>query len=187
MLAETLAARRTQPGSTSPAMDWPAPASGEAGRAGAALTVIGRRRGPCLSRPFRHRRGRPHPHRRAGCQIAPTPADPGELARRRGGDVIRHGRAAPRQRQLLPARPRLPGRRSGALAAETALGPHRDLALAAATNHPPLPVHRLPRVAILATGDGSFTARHARRFARSSPPTRSSRRRCMAADRRRRA
>src|ERR1700752_4031295 len=29
----------------------------------------------------------------------------------------------------------------------------RDLALAAAMNHPPLPVHRMPKVAVLATGD----------------------------------
>lgn len=149
VLAEDLAARRTQPPFAASAMDGYAVRGTDAG-AGSVLTVIGEAAaGRGLSRPVgpgeaaRIFTGAPLPEgadtvviqedtTRDGDRVTLTAATaPGRNVRPAGLDFA-EGRV------LLPA-----GRRLDA----------RALGLAAAMNHGALPVRRAPRVAVLATGD----------------------------------
>ncbi|MDQ0469297.1 molybdopterin molybdotransferase MoeA [Labrys wisconsinensis] len=149
VLAETLVARRTQPGFDASAMDGYALRAAEAAE-GAALTVIGE---SAAGHAFSGRFATGEAVRIFTGAPVPDGADAVLIQEnaRREGDVIRVT-VAPRPGQNI--RRRGLDFRDGdpALAAGKRLGP-RDLALAAATNHPALPVHRRPRVAILATGD----------------------------------
>ena len=149
-LASEVVSRRSQPPFANSAMDGYALRAADAVRASARLTVVGE---SAAGRPFVGRlrpgeaarifTGAPLPEgadavamqesaRREGATvILDAPVAPGDHVRARGGDfdvselVLRAGRR-------LTA---------------------RDLALAAAANHPTLAVRRRPRVAILASGD----------------------------------
>jgi molybdopterin molybdotransferase len=149
-LARDVAARRIQPPFASSAMDGYALRAADAAAAQARLTVVGE---AAAGRPFAGRlkvgetvrifTGAPLPEgadsvamqelaQRDGDVVTfAAPVAPGDHVRRRGCDFV-EGEI------LLPA-----GRRLTA----------RDVALAAAADHPTLAVRRRPRVAILSSGD----------------------------------
>ncbi len=150
VLARDLAALRTQPPQAMSAMDGYAVRAADAGQAGARLKVIGE---IAAGRPFDRVVGPGEAARIFTGGVVPDGADaviiqedtavegdgiviteatsPGRHIRRAGVD-FRQGDV------LLRAGSRLTD---------------RDLSLAAAMNYPRLPVHRQPKVALLATGD----------------------------------
>src|SRR5712675_1007783 len=150
VLAADVAALRTQPPAAVSAMDGYAVRSADVARAPARLRLIGE---VAAGHPF------------------DSPVGPGEAARIFTGGVLppgadtvvvqeitaREGDAVVVQKTTAPGRHIRPQgldfkagdtllRRGHRLTA-------RDLALAAAMNHPVVPVHRRPKVAVLATGD----------------------------------
>lgn len=150
VLARDLAALRTQPPQAMSAMDGYAVRAADAGQAGARLKVIGE---IAAGRPFDRVVG------------------PGEAARIFTGGVVPDGAdaviiqedTAVEGNDIVITEATSPGRhirRAGVdfrqgdvlLRAGSRLT-DRDLSLAAAMNYPRLPVHRRPKVALLATGD----------------------------------
>ena len=150
VLARDLAALRTQPPQAMSAMDGYAVRAADAGQAGARLKVIGE---IAAGRPFDRVVG------------------PGEAARIFTGGVVPDGAdaviiqedTAVEGNDIVITEATSPGRhirRAGVdfrqgdvlLRAGSRLT-DRDLSLAAAMNYPRLPVHRQPKVALLATGD----------------------------------
>jgi molybdopterin molybdotransferase len=150
VLARDLASLRTQPPQAMSAMDGYAVRAADAGQAGARLKVIGE---IAAGRPFDQVVG------------------PGEAARIFTGGVVPDGADAVIIQEdtavegdgLVITEAATPGRhirRAGVdfrqgdvlLKAGSRLT-DRDLSLAAAMNYPRLPVHRRPKVALLATGD----------------------------------
>jgi len=150
VLAADLVARRTQPPAAVSAMDGYAVRGADAATIPARLTVIGE---VAAGHPFDRPLGAGEAARIFTGGVLPPGADTvvvQEITAREGDTVIvekpaQHGRHVRREGldfhvgDLLLAR----GTRLTA----------RDLALAAAMNHPSVPVHRRPRVAVLATGD----------------------------------
>ena len=95
-------------------------------------------------------RGGAHLHRRRRAGGRRHRRDPGEHhARRR----YRHRRLRRRARASMSAPRASISRRARCSCARASRLTDRDLALAAAMNHATLPVHRRPKVAVLATGD----------------------------------
>ncbi|MDE2062566.1 MAG: molybdopterin molybdotransferase MoeA [Bradyrhizobium sp.] len=150
VLARDLAALRTQPPQAMSAMDGYAVRAADAGQAGARLKMIGE---IAAGRPFDRVVG------------------PGEAARIFTGGVVPDGAdaviiqedTAVEGNDIVITEATSPGRhirRAGVdfrqgdvlLRAGSRLT-DRDLSLAAAMNYPRLPVHRRPKVALLATGD----------------------------------
>jgi molybdopterin molybdotransferase len=149
VLGEAILARRTQPGFDASAMDGYALRASEAGK-GARLSVVGE---AAAGRAFVGAIGTGEAVRIFTGAPVPAGADAvliQENARREGTAVIVEAPLSPGQ-NIRPAG--LDFRKGDTmLGAGMVLGA-RDLALAAAANHPDLPVRRRPRVALLATGD----------------------------------
>jgi molybdopterin molybdotransferase len=154
VLASDIAALRTQPPADVSAMDGYAVRAGDVAVAPARLKLIGE---VAAGRPFDGTVGRGEAARIFTGGVMPDGADTVVIQERteRDGDVVvvtAPGRPQAHVRVkgldfktgdvLLPQGRRLTG---------------RDVALAAAMNHPTLPVHRRPSIAILATGDELVT------------------------------
>ncbi|MGA2493755.1 MAG: gephyrin-like molybdotransferase Glp [Roseiarcus sp.] len=149
-LASDVVSRRIQPPSANSAMDGYALRAADAARAPARLTVVGE---SAAGRPFDGRLGPGEATRIFTGAPLPEGADAvamQENARREGATVILIAPVA------LGDHVRAPGGDFDAgeivLRAGRRLSA-RDVALAAAADHPTLVVHRRPRVAILASGD----------------------------------
>ena len=150
VLARDLTALRTQPPQAMSAMDGYAVRSADAAHAGARLTVIGE---IAAGRPFDRVVGPGEAVRIFTGGVIPGGADAviiqeDTLA---DGGGISITEAAVLGRHIRPAgvdfRQGDPLLKAGSRLAD------RDLSLAAAMNYPRLPVHRQPKVALLATGD----------------------------------
>ena len=150
VLADDLAALRTQPPADVSAMDGYAVRAADVGKVPASLALIGE---VAAGRPFAGTVGageaariftggvmpsgadtvviQEHTRRLDGRVLVEKPTENGRNVRRRGLDFA-EGAPLLRRGQRLSA---------------------RDVALAAAMNHSLLPVHRRPKVAVLATGD----------------------------------
>ncbi len=148
-LSQDLPARRSQPPEPMSAMDGYAVRAGDAA-CGAQLRVIGE---VAAGRPFDQTIGAGQAARIFTGGVVPAGADAVVIQEdtTRDGDVVTITEAAIAGRHI---------RVKGVDFAEGAVllkaGRRlvdRDLSLAAAMNHPSLPVHRRPRVALLATGD----------------------------------
>jgi molybdopterin molybdotransferase len=150
VLASDLAALRTQPPADLSAMDGYAVRAADIATVPACLKVVGE---VAAGRPFEREIRSGEAARIFTGGVVPRGADTvviQEVAKR-DGDTVLIARPEPSGRNI---------RRAGldftageiALAAGRRLG-SRQLALAAAMNHAGVPVHRRPRVAILATGD----------------------------------
>lgn len=149
VLAAAITALRTQPGFNASAMDGYAVRAEDATE-GAGLDLIGE---SAAGHGYAGRVG----HRQAVRIFTGAPVPDGadavviqENTRREGDRVIVETAAKPGQHIRARGLDFAEGRE--ALTPGTVIGP-RDIALAAAMNHPNLPVHRRPKVAILATGD----------------------------------
>jgi molybdopterin molybdotransferase len=150
VLARDIAALRTQPPQAMSAMDGYAVRSADAPAAGTRLKVIGE---VAAGRPFDRTLGAGEAARIFTGGVIPegadavviqedTVADGGHVTITEAARPGRHIRSAGidfREGEVLLSR----GSRLS----------DRDLSLAAGMNHPELPVHRRPRVALLATGD----------------------------------
>jgi molybdopterin molybdotransferase len=150
VLARDVAAKRTQPPQAMSAMDGYAVRSADAAKVDAQLTVIGQ---VAAGRPFEGHVGAGEAVRIFTGGVIPDGADAVVIQEDTvaDGSRITIKEAAIVGRHIRPAGVDF---REGAvlLKAGTRLT-ERDLALAAAMNHPGLPVRRRPKVAILATGD----------------------------------
>ncbi len=149
-LASDVVSRRIQPPSANSAMDGYALRAADAARAPARLTVVGE---SAAGRPFGGRLGPGEAARIFTGAPLPEGADAvtmQETVRREGATVILDAPVA------LGDHVRAPGGDFDAGEIVLRAGRHlsaRDVALAAAADHPTLVVHRRPRVAILASGD----------------------------------
>ena len=136
VLAEDVAARRTQPPFAVSAMDGYAVRAADVPRVPARLTLVGagRRRAGSYDGTRQARRGRAHLHRRAGARRAPTAIVIQEDTER-DGDIVTV-REAPRAGPLCaPGRARFPRRRYRPCAPGRR-SPRAMSALAAAMNRP---------------------------------------------------
>jgi len=150
VLAADVVARRTQPPGSVSAMDGYAVNGADVERAPARLKVIGE---VAAGRPFERVLARGEAARIFTGGVLPAGADTVAIQEvtAREGDMVTVSVATPRGRNV-----RLEGldfRAGDVLLAKGRQLTSRDLALAAAMNHPTLNVHRRPRVAVLATGD----------------------------------
>jgi molybdopterin molybdotransferase len=150
VLAADLTALRTQPPADVSAMDGYAVRAADVAQAPARLRVIGE---VAAGRPFDGTIGPGEAARIFTGGVLPTGADTVVIQER----TTRDGAC------LTVSAPAAPGRNVRARGLDFAEGAvllpagrqlsDRDLALAAAMNHPTVPVRRVPRVALLATGD----------------------------------
>jgi molybdopterin molybdotransferase len=150
VLARDLAALRTQPPQAMSAMDGYAVRSADASKVGARLKVIGE---VAAGRPCETAVKSGEAVRIFTGGVMPEGADAVVIQEDtvREGEFVSITEAAQLGRHIRPAGIDF---RSGEVL--LARGTHltdRDLSLAAAMNYPKLPVHRRPRVALLATGD----------------------------------
>jgi molybdopterin molybdotransferase len=150
ILARDVAALRTQPPQAMSAMDGYAVRSADAMQVGARLTVTGE---VAAGRPFQRAVGAGEAIRIFTGGVIPDGADAVIIQE----DTIVDGAEISITEAARPGRHiRLAGidfREGDVLLTAGSRLNDRDLALAAAMNHPALPVRRRPRVAILATGD----------------------------------
>jgi molybdopterin molybdotransferase len=150
ILARDVAALRTQPPQAMSAMDGYAVRSADAARAGARLKVTGE---VAAGRPFQRTVGAGEAIRIFTGGVIPDGADAVIIQE----DTIVDGAEISITEAARPGRHiRVAGidfREGDVLLTAGSRLNDRDLALAAAMNHPALPVRRRPRVAILATGD----------------------------------
>ncbi|MBR0839635.1 molybdopterin molybdotransferase MoeA [Bradyrhizobium liaoningense] len=150
VLARDVAARRTQPPEAMSAMDGYAVRAGDAAKIDSELTLIGE---VAAGRPFVGTVGAGEAVRIFTGGVVPDGADAVVIQE----DTVADGKritikeAAIAGRHIRPAGVDF-SEGDVLLRARTRLT-ERDLALAAGMNHPRLPVHRRPKVAILATGD----------------------------------
>nr|WP_157334416.1 gephyrin-like molybdotransferase Glp [Bradyrhizobium cajani] len=150
VLARDVAARRTQPPAAMSAMDGYAVRAGDAAKIDSELTLIGE---VAAGRPFAGTVGAGEAVRIFTGGVVPDGADAVVIQE----DTVADGKritikeAAIAGRHIRPAGVDF-SEGDVLLRARTRLT-ERDLALAAGMNHPRLPVHRRPMVAILATGD----------------------------------
>jgi molybdopterin molybdotransferase len=150
VLAQDLAARRTQPPQDVSAMDGYAVRAADVATAPAHLHVIGE---VAAGRPFAGAVGPGEAARIFTGGLLPDGANTvviQELAEREG-DMIVVTRVAPRGKNVRGAGLDFSTGDVRLLKGRRLTG--RDVALAAAMNHATLPVHRRPKVAIVATGD----------------------------------
>jgi molybdopterin molybdotransferase len=150
ILARDLAALRTQPPQAMSAMDGYAVRAADATRAGARLKVIGE---IAAGRPFGHAVGSGEAARIFTGGVIPDGADAVIIQEDTlvEGDHIAITEAAFTGRHIRPAG--VDFRQGDVLLTKGCRLSDRDLSLAAAMNYPRLPVHRQPKVALLATGD----------------------------------
>lgn len=150
VLAEDLAARRTQPPEDVSAMDGYAARAADVAKVPATLKVIGE---VAAGRPFA---GAITPGTAARIftgGVVPQGADTIVIQENvtREGDTISVAVPAPVNKHIRRAG--LDFKKGDVLLTKGRLLTGRDLSLAASMNHDTLPVHEAPRVAILATGD----------------------------------
>ncbi|MDP3690323.1 gephyrin-like molybdotransferase Glp, partial [Bradyrhizobium sp.] len=150
VLARDVAALRTQPPQAMSAMDGYAVRSADAGHAAARLRVIGE---VAAGRPFDKSVGPGEAVRIFTGGVIPDGADAviiqEDTVAEDGGITITE--AARPGRHIRPAG--IDFRKGDLLLARGTRLTDRDLSLAAGMNYPELPVHRRPKVAMLATGD----------------------------------
>jgi molybdopterin molybdotransferase len=150
VLADDLAARRTQPPAAVSAMDGYAVRAQDVAAAPARLRVVGE---VAAGHPFEHALEHGEAARIFTGGVLPPGADTvviQEIATCEGDAVI-FNTPTPAGRNIRAAG--LDFRAGDVLLAKHRRLSARDLALAAAMNHPDVPVHRRPKVALLATGD----------------------------------
>jgi len=150
VLAENLAARRTQPPQDVSAMDGYAVRAADVASAPAHLRVIGE---VAAGRPFAGAVGAGEAARIFTGGVLPAGANTvviQELAEREG-DMIVVAKPAPRGKNVRGAGLDFSTGDVRLMQGRRLTG--RDVALAAAMNHAVVPVHRRPKVAIVATGD----------------------------------
>src|SRR5882757_2754348 len=150
VLAADLAALRTQPPAAVSAMDGYAVRSADVARAPARLRLIGE---VAAGHPFDSPVGPGEAARIFTGGVLPPGADTvvvQEITAREGDAVVVQKTSAP-GRHIRPQG--LDFKAGEALLRRGHRLTARDLALAAAMNHPVVPVHRRPKVAVLATGD----------------------------------
>ncbi len=150
VLASDLVALRTQPPADVSAMDGYAVRAGDVATAPVHLTVVGE---VAAGRPFDREIGPGEAARIFTGGVMPRGTDTVVIQEitTREGDVVAIKRAESRGRYVRPE-----GFDFTAGAALLAAGrplTARDIALAGAMNHATVPVHRRPRMAVLATGD----------------------------------
>lgn len=150
VLARDVAALRTQPPSAMSAMDGYAVRAADVTTVPARLTVIGE---VAAGRPFARAVGSGEAARIFTGGVVPAGADAVVIQEdtTREGDAVIITEPARLGRHIRPAgvdfsEGEMLLRRGRRLT-------DRDIALAASMNHPALPVHRAPRIALLATGD----------------------------------
>lgn len=150
VLAEDLVALRTQPPFDAAAMDGWAVRAADAPDAGARLSIIGE---AAAGRGFAGRVGPSEAVRIFTGAPMPEGADTVVMQEhaRRDGDTLVLDEAAAAGRHLRPAGVDFREGEIG-LEAGTRLG-YTNLGLIAAMNHAEVPVHRRPRIGVLATGD----------------------------------
>src|SRR5262245_23430951 len=150
VLAEDLMALRTQPPADVSAMDGYAVRAADVKTAPARLRLIGE---VAAGHPFDGTVGSGDAARIFTGGVVPAGADTIVIQEntKREGDVVivTHGTGSGRHIRKAG----LDFARSAVLLGQGHRLTDRDLALAAAMNHPTVPVHRQPRVAVLATGD----------------------------------
>lgn len=148
-LARDIAALRTQPPAAMSAMDGYAVRASDA-VLGARLTVIGE---VAAGRPFDQNIGAGQAARIFTGGVVPDGADAVVIQEdaTRDGDIVIVNEAIAPGKNIRPAG--IDFREGDVLLPRGSLLSDRALALAAGMNHPHLPVHRRPKVAILATGD----------------------------------
>jgi molybdopterin molybdotransferase len=150
VLAEDLAALRTQPPADVSAMDGYAVHAEDVARAPASLKVIGE---VPAGRPFDGTVGIGEAARIFTGGVLPGGADTVVIQEHtsRAGDSVVVAKPTPKGRNVRPKG--LDFAAGAVLLRRGCRLSDRDLALAAAMNHPAVPVHRRPKVAVLATGD----------------------------------
>ena len=150
VLAHDLAALRTQPPQAMSAMDGYAVRATDAGDLTARLKVIGE---VAAGRPFDKMVGAGEAVRIFTGGVIPEGADAIVIQEDTAADggYITITEAAVRGRHIRPAG--VDFRQGDLLLRRGTRLTDRDLALAAAMNYPALPIHRRPKVAVLATGD----------------------------------
>ncbi|CAN5512877.1 molybdopterin molybdotransferase MoeA [soil metagenome] len=148
-LARDIAALRTQPPAAMSAMDGYAVRASDA-VLGARLKVIGE---VAAGRPFDQNIGAGHAARIFTGGVVPDGADAVVIQEdaTRDGDIVIVNEAIVPGKNIRPAG--IDFREGDVLLPRGSLLSDRALALAAGMSHPQLPVHRRPKVAILATGD----------------------------------
>jgi molybdopterin molybdotransferase len=150
VLAEDLVARRMQPPADVSAMDGYAARAADVEHVPAKLKVIGE---VAAGHPFAGQVGPGEAARIFTGGVLPPGADTiviQENTTREGDTVVVHTSAAKGRHIRAAGLDFKPG---AALLAKGITLSARDLALAAAMNHPSVPVHRAPKLAVLATGD----------------------------------
>ena len=150
VLADDLAALRTQPPADVSAMDGYAVRSEDVAKAPATLTLVGE---VAAGRPFAGTVGSGEATRIFTGGVMPRGADAvviQEHTSRTDGTVV-VGKPTGKGRNVRPKG--LDFAAGTVLLRQGQRLSDRDLALAAAMNHPTVPVHRRPKVAVLATGD----------------------------------
>jgi molybdopterin molybdotransferase len=150
VLSEDLAALRTQPPTDVSAMDGYAVRAGDIAKLPASLKVIGE---VAAGRPFAGTVGAGEAARIFTGGVLPRGADTVVIQEHtsRADDIVVVGKPTGRGRNVRPKG--LDFVAGAVLLRAGHLLSDRDLALAAAMNHPAVPVHRRPKVAVLATGD----------------------------------
>ncbi|TAK50053.1 MAG: molybdopterin molybdenumtransferase MoeA [Xanthobacteraceae bacterium] len=150
VLARDLTALRTQPPAAMSAMDGYAVRAADVTTVPTRLTVIGE---VAAGRPFDRALREGEAARIFTGGVVPDGADAIIIQEdtTREGDVVVIGEPARPGRHIRPAGTDF--RADDVLLRKGRRLTGRDLALAAAMNHPALPVHRRPKVALLATGD----------------------------------
>jgi molybdopterin molybdotransferase len=154
VLAADLEALRTQPPADVSAMDGYAVRGADVARAPARLTVIGE---VAAGRPFDGDVGPGQAARIFTGGVVPRGADTVVIQEvtERAGDIVTVTSATARGRNVRAEG--LDFKRGETLLRRGERLTSRSLALAAAMNHPQVPVHRRPKVALLATGDELVT------------------------------
>ena len=150
VLARDVAARRTQPPQAMSAMDGYAVRASDASDIAARLRVIGE---VAAGRPFGRKVGAGEAVRIFTGGVIPDGADAVIIQEDTAidGDTVTVTEAARKGRHIRAAG--VDFREGDVLLLKGIRLTERDLSLAAAMNYPELPVHRRPRVAVLATGD----------------------------------
>jgi molybdopterin molybdotransferase len=150
VLAFNLKARRTQPPADVSAMDGYAVRAGDIANAPVRLKIIGE---VAAGRPFNSAIGPGQAARIFTGGFVPAGADTVVIQEltKRDGDWVEVQKPAAKGRNVRPQG--LDFRAGDALFAKGHRLTARDLALAAGMNHPLVPVHRQPKVALFATGD----------------------------------
>jgi len=150
VLAYPLKARRTQPPADVSAMDGYAVRAADVASAPARLKIIGE---IAAGQPFAQRVGPGEAARIFTGGVVPAGADTIVIQEhtKREGDHVAVAKPSPRRRHIRVRG--LDFTTGDALLAAGHRLTARDLALAAAMNHPLVPVHRRPKIALFATGD----------------------------------